>query len=113
MVRSKTPTGYKEAGPSSSRPPTKKSKRPRQSEPEPEVNYNSRIFTSKAAEDRYDILVQRSPIFERGLKVSPCRGSNPQHHRRILVEKILCHTRAQSKRHSHVRILRELTRSRG
>jgi len=83
MGRSRTPAGYNEAAPSSSRPPTKKSKRPRQSEPEPEVNYNSRIFTSKAAEDRYDILVQRSPIFERGLKVSPSTPIGGQIHNTI------------------------------
>ena len=70
MGRSKTTAGHKEAAPSSSRPPTKKNKRSRQAEPEPVVDYNSRVFTSKAAEERYDILVQRSPIFERGLKVS-------------------------------------------
>ena len=67
MVRTKNPAGA--TAPSTSKGPSKsKSKRARQSSPE--ADYNTNIFTSKAAEDRYDKISSRSVIPERGFNVS-------------------------------------------
>ena len=69
MGRSKTDAGAV-AIPSSSRQASKKSKRVRQPSPEPKWDYNSRIFTSNATEEHYDILAIRSLILDWWLKVS-------------------------------------------
>jgi len=67
MRRTKNTAGS--TAPSSSRGQSKgKSKRPRQQSPEEE--YNSSIFTSKVAEERYDKILPRNVILERGFNVS-------------------------------------------